>query len=37
MIQKAPLWVFSQDKLKLASQIINAYIRPSKKLEDIIS
>jgi hypothetical protein len=37
MIQKAPLWVFDRDKLLEVSQIINSYIRPSKKLEGLIN
>jgi hypothetical protein len=37
LLQKAPLWVHDKPKLSEVHQMINSYIRPSRKLEDLIS
>jgi len=37
LLQKAPLWVHNKSELIEVSQIINKYIRPSKKLEELIN
>ena len=37
LLKKAPLWVHDEEKLLKVSQIINNYIRPSRKLEELIN
>jgi hypothetical protein len=37
LLKKAPLWVYDDEKLFEVSQIINNYIRPSRKLEELIN